>query len=68
LPQIFENMSVQQNSNNNFNWLYYALGLVFGIITAVVITQSYIYAILGAIFGLLTAGLFLNALVKGRKY
>lgn len=68
MPQIFENMSVQKNSNNNFNWLYYALGLAFGILTAVVITQSYIYAILGGVFGLLSAGLFLNALVKGRKY
>jgi len=61
-------MSVQENSNNNFNWLYYALGLVFGILTAVIITQSYVFAILGAVLGLLTAGLFLNALVKGRKY
>jgi ABC-type antimicrobial peptide transport system permease subunit len=61
-------MSVQENSSNNFNWLYYALGLVFGILTAVIITQSYIYAILGGILGLLSAGLFLNAIVKGRKY
>ncbi|MCZ4243175.1 hypothetical protein [Pedobacter punctiformis] len=61
-------MSVQENSNNNFNWLYYALGLIFGVLTAVIITQSYIFAFVGAILGLLTAGLFLNAIVKGRKY
>lgn len=61
-------MSVQENSNNNFNWLYYALGLFFGLFTGAIITQSYIYALLGGVFGLLSAGLFLNAIVKGRKY
>ncbi len=61
-------MSTQENSNNNFNWLYYLLGLIFGILTAVIITQSYIFAMVGAVLGLLTAGLFLNAIVKGRKY
>ena len=33
-------MSVQENSNNNFNWLYYALGLFFGILTGAIITQN----------------------------
>jgi hypothetical protein len=61
-------MSTQENDNNNFNWLYYLLGLIFGVATAVIITHSYIYAFLGAILGLLTAGLFLNALVKNREY
>lgn len=61
-------MNTQENSNNNFNWLYYLLGLVCGVATAVVITHSYIYAFVGAILGLLTAGLFLNVLVKGREY
>ena len=61
-------MNTQENSNNNFNWLYYLLGLVSGVVTAVIITESYIFALLGAVLGLLTAGLFLNALVKGRKY
>lgn len=68
MPPNTIKMSVQQNSNNNFNWLYYALGLFFGIFTGAVITQSYIFALLGGVLGLLTAGLFLNALVKGRKY
>ena len=61
-------MNTQENSNNNFNWLYYLLGLVSGVVTAVIITESYIFALLGAVLGLLTAGLFLNVLVKGRKY
>jgi len=61
-------MSTQENSNNNFNWLYYALGLFFGVLTGAIITQNYIFALLGGVLGLLSAGLFLNALVKGRKY
>ena len=61
-------MSLEKNSNNNFNWLYYALGLIFGMFTAIVITQNYIFALLGGVFGLLSAGLFLSTLVKGRKY
>lgn len=61
-------MSLQENTNNNFNWLYYALGLFFGIATAAIITQSYLFALLGGVFGLLSAGLFLNTLAKGRKY
>ncbi|WP_412466771.1 hypothetical protein [Pedobacter sp. KLB.chiD] len=61
-------MSVQENSSNNFNWLYYALGLFFGVLTGAIITQNYIFAFLGGVLGLLTAGLFLNAIVKGRKY
>jgi hypothetical protein len=61
-------MSLQENSSNNFNWLYYFIGLFFGVLTGAVITESYIFAILGGIFGLLSAGLFLNAIVKGREY
>ncbi|GGE57838.1 MULTISPECIES: hypothetical protein [Pedobacter] len=61
-------MSLQENSSNNFNWLYYALGLIFGVLTGAIITQNYIFALLGGVLGLLTAGLFLNAIVKGRKY
>ena len=61
-------MSLQENSANNFNWLYYLAGLIFGILTAVVISDSYIFAFVGAILGLLSAGLFLNALAKGRHY
>ncbi|WP_443937249.1 hypothetical protein [Pedobacter sp. MW01-1-1] len=61
-------MSVQQNDSNNFNWLYYALGFVFGILTGAIITQNYIYAILGGFIGLFFASIFLNVLVKNREY
>lgn len=61
-------MNVQENNDNNFNWVYYLSGLVFGVLTAVVITDYYVFVFLGGILGLLSAGLFLNALAKGRKY
>lgn len=61
-------MNTQENINNNFNWLYYLLGLITGVVTAIVITESYIFALVGGVLGLLSAGLFLNALVKGKKY
>ncbi|MBC7416886.1 MAG: hypothetical protein H7325_01855 [Pedobacter sp.] len=61
-------MSVKENSDNNFNWVYYLSGLVFGVLTAIVIEGNYLFAIAGGIVGLLAAGLFLNALAKGRKY
>ncbi|MGY3054528.1 hypothetical protein ACVWYG_002735 [Pedobacter sp. UYEF25] len=61
-------MSVKENSDNNFNWVYYLSGLIFGTLTAIVIEGNYLFAIVGGILGLLSAGLFLNALDKGRKY
>ena len=61
-------MTVKENSDNNFNWVYYLSGLVFGVLTAIVISDFYVYAFVGGILGLLSAGLFLNALDKGRKY
>lgn len=57
-------MSVKDNNDNNFNWMYYLAGLIFGVLTAIVIEGNYIYAIVGGFLGLLSAGLFLNALAR----
>lgn len=62
-------MSTQQENNDtNFNWLFYALGVVFGLLTAFVVTQDIVITLVGGVLGFLTAGLFLNKIVKGRKY
>lgn len=53
---------------NNFNWVYYLLGFITGILTGTIITENYIYAILGGFIGLLFTSLFVNLLVKGREY
>ena len=60
-------MTTQEN-NTSFDWVYYVLGLIFGILTAVVITGSFGWAILGGIIGFIFGAVFLNGIVKGRKY
>ncbi|PST85134.1 hypothetical protein C7T94_03225 [Pedobacter yulinensis] len=60
-------MSTQENKNN-FDWVYYVMGLLFGLVTGIIVTGSFGYAVLGALLGFLTGGLFLNVLVKGRTY
>lgn len=57
-----------QNNNTSFDWVYYVLGLIFGILTAVIITGSFGWAILGGIAGFIFGAVFLNAIVKGREY
>lgn len=48
--------------------LYYILALIFGVLTAWVVTGSVLYILLGALLGLLTAGFYVNVLVKDREY
>lgn len=60
-------MSNQENKNN-FDWVYYVMGLFFGLVTGIIVTGSFGYAVLGAFLGFLTGGFFLNVLVKGRTY
>ena len=54
--------------NNNFDWVYYILGLFgFGFAGAV-ITGSFGYTILFAIIGFIVAAIFLKSIVKGRVH
>jgi hypothetical protein len=57
-----------QDNNTSFDWVYYVLGLVFGILTAVIITCSFGWALLGGIIGFIFGAIFLNGIVKGRHY
>jgi len=56
-----------ENSYKKSNSLYFLLALVFGVVTAYVVTSSVAWAILGAILGLLTAGFYVNVLAKDRE-
>jgi hypothetical protein len=47
--------------------LFYILAVVFGVLTAWVVTGSILYVLLGAFLGLLTAAFFVNVLVKDRE-
>ena len=59
-------MENHKNVEANYS-LFYILGLVFGVLTAWVISESVLWTMLGAIIGLLFAAFFVNALVKDRE-
>ena len=58
-------MSNPTEAKNNDS-LYYILALIFGMLTAWVISGSVLWTIAGGIIGLLFAAFYLNALVKDR--
>lgn len=49
------------------NSLYYIIAVIFGVLTAWVITHSFGYVLLGVVLALLTAGFFVNVLVEKRE-
>ncbi len=59
---------IKEENNNSLDWVYYVLGLFFGILTAVIITGSFGWAILGGMIGFIFSAIFLNGIVKGREY
>ena len=59
-------MENTNNTETNYS-LFYILAVVFGILTAWVVTGSIWYGLLGAFLGLLTAAFFVNVLVKDRE-
>jgi hypothetical protein len=60
-------MSTQENKNN-FEWVWYVLGMVAGILAVLAVTTNFGYIFLGAIVGVILAALFLKNVVKGRHY
>jgi hypothetical protein len=50
----------------NYDKLYYTVGLLAGLFTGVVIDNGIILIVILGIFGLLFTGFFLQLLVKGR--
>ena len=59
-------MENTNNTETNYSF-FYILAVVFGILTAWVVTGSIWYVLLGAFLGLLTAAFFVNVLVKDRE-
>ena len=57
----------QEKENQSYN-LYFILGLVFGALTALAISDSVFWSVIGGLIGLLFASFYVNALVKDRSY
>ena len=55
-------------NKNSFEWVWYVIGLLTGMLAVAAVTLHIGYILLGAIVGLIFAGIFLNNIVKGREY
>ncbi|WP_432712636.1 hypothetical protein [Pedobacter sp.] len=59
---------INEENNTSFDWVYYVLGVFFGILVGAITTGRFGASLLGGIIGLIISALFLNKIVKGRKY
>lgn len=55
-----------ENKAGKSNSLYFTLALIFGILTAWVVSGSVLWSIFGGIIGLLFAAFYVNVLVERR--
>jgi hypothetical protein len=60
-------MNTNENKNS-FEWVWWILGLVTGMLAVLSVTTSFGWVLLGGILGLIFGGVFLNSIVKGRHY
>ena len=57
----------QEEETKKYDYLYYVIGLVFGMITGFVIDKSFIWIPIGGVLGLLTAAFFANVVSKSSE-
>ncbi len=57
-----------EDNKNSFEWVWYVIGLLAGVLAVAAVTLHIGYLFLGGIIGLIIAGVFLNNIVKGREY
>ncbi len=55
-------------NKNSFEWVWYVLGILAGMLAVIAVTPSFGWVLLGGIIGLIFAAFFLNKIVKGRHY
>jgi hypothetical protein len=60
-------MNTEENKNS-FEWVWYIIGLLTGMVSILSVTTNFGWVVLGGILGLIFAGVFLNKIVKGREY
>lgn len=59
---------IKEENKASFDWVYYVLGLFFGIVTGAIVSGSFGYSLLGGLIGFIFSAIFLNKIVKGRTY
>lgn len=52
----------------NTNSLFYIMGIVFGLLTFGLVSESVMWAVIGAAVGFVMAFLFVKAFVRGKSY
>jgi len=62
-----KHLSMEQ-TEKNFDWLYYVIGLFTGMLVVISITWSFLWIVFGGILGLIFGGTFLERIVKGREH
>lgn len=55
-------------NKNNFDWVWYVIGMLTGILAVLAVTNHFGFILLGAIVGFIFSAIFLNGIVKGREY
>ncbi|HTM97214.1 MAG TPA: hypothetical protein VL088_00650 [Pedobacter sp.] len=55
-------------NKNSFEWVWYVIGILTGMLAVASLTLHIGYLLLGGIAGLIFAAIFLNGIVKGREY
>lgn len=53
-----------ETEEKNYDYLYYVIGLLTGVITAAIVKGSFLWILIGAVLGLLSAAFFFRVLVK----
>lgn len=56
-----------KEEEKSYDYLYYLVALVCGLITGAVIDRGITWVIVGAVLGLLSAALYLKVFVRGRE-
>jgi len=60
-------MAHHKAEERKYDYLYYVIGLGFGLLTGAFLEKGFMWVPIGGIVGLLSAAFFLNVLVKGRE-
>ena len=60
-------MKHHHEEEENFDYVYYLVGLACGLFTGFIIDKGFTWIPVGGVLGLLTAAFFLNVMVKDRQ-